>query len=583
MSSSYTEVQRRAANQIWGAAACYDFEPMFLAVHSQENVPDFYMNLVIGLAYKYFGEKTLTDLFMQWQGDTRQQMLDDLTWIFIEQMVYSLESPVRPALTELRKNYAETFFAGDYKLSRQEWMSKNQLVYAIQSARWSHVLGRKTPLLTTWERKLFLALTPEKALSQDELTETLVNIFRKFLLYDGKKHIRKPLRLHFTGMAARLLTRIMPAQLAKTDRVVVMRSSQADGSQNGIMQSKSTSHMFLKKEENDRTYIENCFGRSLYSYQELARIEKELCRGNHTGCHLWFTDGKYIPGEKISAEKRYLREQAQLQMERNRRYYYKNQKLHKSIIAQLSAQIRNCMLVHQQPDVLPGRSGRLDTARVWRTEYDMDDRVFHANVEEKNSMFTVDLLLDASASRLRYQEMLSAQGMILAESLRECHIPVRVSEFCSVRGYTVLRILKFFEEKKSDSVFRYFATGWNRDGLAMRAMEELLETHPGPADRHLLILLTDAEPNDSFRIQMSKELPFGKDYGEEAAVLDTASEVRVLRRKGICVSAVFMGTDAEASNAEKIYGKEYTRIREIGQLSRAAGQLIQNEIRKIDT
>ena len=241
------------------------------------------------------------------------------------------------------------------------------------------------------------------------------------------------------------------------------------------------------------------------------------------------------------------------------------------------------MLVHQQPDVLPGRSGRLDTARVWRTEYAMDDRVFHANVEEKNSMFTVDLLLDASASRLRYQEMLSAQGMILAESLRECHIPVRVSEFCSVRGYTVLRILKSFEEKKSDSVFRYFATGWNRDGLAMRAMEELLETHPGPADRHLLILLTDAEPNDSFRIQVSKELPFGKDYGEETAVLDTASEVRILRRKEICVSAVFMGTDAEASNAEKIYGKEYTRIREIGQLARAAGQLIQNEIRKIDT
>lgn len=33
---SYTEVQRRAANQIWGAAGPYDFEPMFLAIHSQE-------------------------------------------------------------------------------------------------------------------------------------------------------------------------------------------------------------------------------------------------------------------------------------------------------------------------------------------------------------------------------------------------------------------------------------------------------------------------------------------------------------------------------------------------------------------
>ena len=583
MTGSYTEVQRRAANQVWGAAEYYDFEPMFLAVDSREKVPDLYMNLVIGLSYKYFGEKILTDLFIQWQDDTRQQMLDDLAWLFIEQMVYSLESPERPVLEELRKDYAEAFFAGEYKLSRQEWMSKNQLVYALQSARWNQVLGRKSPLLTPTERRLLLALTPEKSLPREKITETLVNIYKKFLLFDGRKYGRKPLRLHLAGTAARLITRIMPLQLAKTDRVVVMRSSQADDSQNGIMQKKSTSHMFLKKEENDRAYIENCFGRTLYSYQELARAENELCTGNHAGCHLWFTDGKYVPKEKISAENRYLREQAQLQEERNRTYYYKNQKLYQSIIAKLSAQIRNCLLVHQQPDILPGRSGRLDTSRVWRTEYIMDDRVFHAHEEEKNSLFTVDLLLDASASRLQYQEMLTAQGVILAESLQACHIPVRVSEFCSVRGYTVLRILKTFEEKKSNSVFRYFATGWNRDGLAVREMEELLKTHPGSADRHLLILLTDAEPNDSFRIQPSEQLPFGKDYGDEAAVDDTAAEVRALQRKGICVSAVFMGTDAGALKAERIYGKEYTRIQEVGQLARASGLLIQKEISKISS
>lgn len=83
----------------------------------------------------------------------------------------------------------------------------------------------------------------------------------------------------------------------------------------------------------------------------------------------------------------------------------------------------------------------------------MDNRVFHANYEEKKPLFTVDLLLDASASRLQYQEMIAAQGVILSESLQACHIPVRVSEFCSVRGYTVLRILKAFEEKKVMTFF----------------------------------------------------------------------------------------------------------------------------------
>ena len=116
----------------------------------------------------------------------------------------------------------------------------------------------------------------------------------------------------------------------------------------------------------------------------------------------------------------------------------------------------------------------------------------------------------------------------------------------------------------------------------MREMNELLRSHSGSADRHLLILLTDAEPNDSFRIQSSEQFPFGKDYGDEAAVNDTAAEVQALQRKGICVSAVFMGTDAGALKAEIIYGKEYTRIQEVGQLARAAGLLIQKEISKID-
>ena len=195
MTGSYTEVQRRAANQIWGAAGHYDFEPMFLAIHSQENRPDFYMNLVIGLAYKYFGEKTLTELFVRWQGDSRQQMLDDLAWLYIEPIVYKLEIPIRPALEDVWMDYAEAFFAGEYKLSRQEWMSKNQLVYTLQSARWSRVSGRKLPVMTPFEKKLLLALTPENKVSQEEIIEKLVSIYKTFYLFDGKKHIRNILMM----------------------------------------------------------------------------------------------------------------------------------------------------------------------------------------------------------------------------------------------------------------------------------------------------------------------------------------------------------------------------------------------------
>ena len=56
-------------------------------------------------------------------------MLDDLTWLYLESAVYTLELPKRPVLADLRRAHADYFFGIQYKLSRQEWMAKNQLVY----------------------------------------------------------------------------------------------------------------------------------------------------------------------------------------------------------------------------------------------------------------------------------------------------------------------------------------------------------------------------------------------------------------------------------------------------------------------
>ena len=134
------------------------------------------------------------------------------------------------------------------------------------------------------------------------------------------------------------------------------------------------------------------------------------------------------------------------------------------MVLRLTEQIRNCILVHQQPNARVARSGNVDPGRVWRAPLLNDDRVFLCAEEENHPAFTVDLLLDASASRLHCQEVIAAQGSILAESLANCGIPVRVSAFSSLRGYTVLRVLKDFADKNRQNINRYFASGWNRDG-----------------------------------------------------------------------------------------------------------------------
>ena len=238
------------------------------------------------------------------------------------------------------------------------------------------------------------------------------------------------------------------------------------------------------------------------------------------------------------------------------------------------------MQVQQQPDAVSVRQGHADVRRIWRLPVLNDGRVFLRSEEESNPGFTVDLLLDGSASRLHCQETIAAQGYILARSLAACAIPVRVSSFCSLRGFTVARILKDFSEKNAErKIFHYFAAGWNRDGLALRMAGKLMDD--APADRHLLILLTDASPDDSRRILPTGQSPLSRSYDGAAGVADTAEEVWALRQRGIRVAAVFMGENASAPDARTIYGHDLVRIQRMDQLATAAGKLIQEEIREL--
>ena len=462
-------------------------------------------------------------------------------------------------------------------------MAKNQFVYTMQAHRWRTVQGRRPPVMTPYEADLAKALAPDTPPAPAALKDALLSVFAKASLFDGTVRQKPALHLHLEGLLASLATKTLPTQMIKTDRVTVEHSNSVDAaSTGGLTVDKRLAHITLKQNAaEDRAYIESCFGRSLYPPERLRKAEQELCTGNHLGCRLWFAAGVPSPEQAPNPEAKHLAEQAQLQADRNRAYYAKNRELHRSVVLRLTEQIRNCILVHQQPNARVARSGNLDPERVWRAPLLDDARVFRCAEEENQPSFTVDLLLDASASRLHCQEVIAAQGSILAESLAVCGIPVRVSCFSSLRGYTVLRVLKGFQDKNLQNINQYFASGWNRDGLALRAAGDLVDFAPGPAPRHLLILLTDASPNDSRRVPPSSENPLGHDYGGAFGVDDAAAEVRDLRRKGLRVSAVFMGEDSSGRDAERIYGKNLARIRGMDQLARAAGRLIQNEIREL--
>ena len=399
------------------------------------------------------------------------------------------------------------------------------------------------------------------------------------MLFDGTARARSPLRLHFDGKWASAMTKFMPTEIVHTD--VLTAGHHASGG--GAGQKLDLRRARLKLNENaetDRQYIESCFGRSLYPPRELAAIEGQLCTGVHAGCHLWFTAGAPDPARARSGDSQRLTGEAALQAERNRAAYAKDSSLYRNAILRLTEQIHNCIQVHSQRESETARSGRLDSPRVWRAAVVEDGRVFLRDADVHRPGFSVDLLLDASSSRMHCQEVIAAQGYILAESLSRCGVPVRVTSFCSLRGYTVLRVLKGFEDRNGDrKIFGYFASGWNRDGLALRAMGELLRS--APLSRHLVLLLTDASPNDSHRIPPGGAYPLGRDYAGRPAVEDAAREVRALRQSQVRVAAVFTGEDCTAGDAGEIYGRSCARIRSMDQLAGAAGRLIRSEIQEL--
>ena len=480
MTQNCSAEQRRILNLIWASAGEYGFDPLFMAFGTDKK-PDYYMNCMVGFVHKWYGDQMVRDLFARWEGDVRQNTMDDLAWLALENAAYEKELAVRPVLRELRQEHASAFFAQEYLLSRQEWMAKNQLVYSMQNARWKAVLNKHSPVLTPREKELSQALLCSGLLTSSQLSSEILAIMKKFLLFDGSVRESGKLQKYIREKWISGISSAAPKKMVRTDSLKISRSQAGSQQEEMIPVTFARGQIRMVSRESSRKdglYIARCFGRSLYSSAELALIDQDLCTGNHFGCHLWFTDGSPAPGVDQDAESRRLTEQALQQEKRNREYFHAHMDLHQNAVRRLSQQIRNCVLVHQQTDEELSRRGRLDAGRVWRESVLQDDRVFTRREEEPRPSFTVDLLLDGSASRLRNQEVIAAQGYILSESLCRCGIDVRVSSFCSLRSYTVLRILKDYGDKHGQqNIFRYFAAGWNRDGLALRGIGKLLQNH----------------------------------------------------------------------------------------------------------
>lgn len=570
----FTGSARRARNIVWNAAGRYDFEPPFLAFFPN-GTPDNYFNMVVGLTQKWLDLSRIWDFFARYGADRRAEEFDELLWLGIENCVYEKELAERPVLEALRSARAEKFYEMHQRMTRQQMEMQSMLVYTQQEARWAAIAGRGA-ILTPREKRMAEALRFPGTLDTDGVLDAMTAFLRDFFRFaPDASTAEKPRR---GGMLAKLLLR---HEHRRHDRLLVRTGTGEGDHPRAVQLHHINMGRHVGPTEKDAAFVRTVFGECALSEHELRTLENELCAGDDEGCRLWVTRGADAPdAARAEGEAADVRKSAAQQKTRNEAFLAEHANLVQGSIRRLSTRIDTILSSYLRHMPEPARAGRIRSEAAYRLPVLHDARVFLKNGEEIEPEISVDLLLDASQSRMNWQEVLASEAYIIAKSLEKARIPVRVCAFRSLRGYTVVEELKDYAGG-CEGVLRYFAGGWNRDALALETLGRL-DDDAARGRQRILLVLTDASPNDSTPLA-AQGLLLAREYEGAAAVKAAEDAVRRLRADGVRVGAVFHGSTAHLANVNQIYGHAYVRIQKAAQLAQGVSDLLLMLLREART
>ena len=520
MNENHTDLQkRRADNIIWNGAKDYSFVPDFRAYSSNGEV-DLYWNIIFGSARRHYEYEKLEKLFSMLDKYKNAALYETIFWSALEPVLFQTELQGRPVLEQMRPTSVET------------------------------------------ELKLNAEMTT------DEIVDTAKQFFLEHYGLYGDGKIRLKYRLPH-------LKRLSVDSFLQRGRVF----DHEPGYYHGEARSWDGDFSLSTKlnESELRAFLETKFGKSIYSTDRLVRIEKLLCTGNHKFTHLFYTRGEIgeLHGIYSTFEMHQRKRQAEL-IANNRAYYQKNLLHNRLLISKLSTSIMNSILLHMQPAPIKANYGVVNPVLAWRAAKLHDEKIFTRTENENAGDISVDILLDASHSQVSRAEKISSQAYIISEALSRCRVPCRVMSFCSMSGFTIMRLFNEYSSVDNSSIFDYYTEGCNRDGLAIRAAGYLMS---GTSYAHkMLIVLSDVKPLDVAKIRKD-ERDVGVSYDEMRALKDTAHEVRRLRAEGISVICVFTGTDEDLPSAKIVYGQDFVRIRDFSLFADTVGKLIIDQMK----
>ena len=320
------------------------------------------------------------------------------------------------------------------------------------------------------------------------------------------------------------------------------------------------------------TYVELNYGKSYLSEAEEKKINYQMCRGIHSDCSLYFTEGIL----KNPVKSNYQYEYAKRLRNKNIWLYHDKHRIVKHNITVLTETLRKSLVLRSETQTVLSDRGMIVPSRLWRIGRSNDAKLFQQELKGEISDFVVDVLIDASGSQMKRQGDVALQAYIISEALSNVDIPYRVMSFCTFWDYTIMHRFRRYDDPRSenDNIFNYVTSSNNRDGLAIRtAGYELLQREE---EKKIMIILSDGRPYDVIINRPNAKNP--EPYQGKAAIADTATEVRRLRNLDVSALGVFAGEEKDLATEKKIFGKDFAYIRDIANFSKIVGRYLTKQL-----
>ena len=320
------------------------------------------------------------------------------------------------------------------------------------------------------------------------------------------------------------------------------------------------------------TYVELNYGKSYLSEAEEKKINYQMCRGIHSDCSLYFTEGIL----KNPVKSNYQYEYAKRLRNKNIWLYHDKHRIVKHNITVLTETLRKSLVLRSETQTVLSDRGMIVPSRLWRIGRTNDAKLFQQELKGEISDFVVDVLIDASGSQMKRQGDVALQAYIISEALSNVDIPYRVMSFCTFWDYTIMHRFRRYDDPRSenDNIFNYVTSSNNRDGLAIRtAGYDLLQREE---EKKIMIILSDGRPYDVIIHRPNAKNP--EPYQGKAAIADTATEVRRLRNLDVSVLGVFAGEEKDLATEKKIFGKDFAYIRDIANFSKIVGRYLTKQL-----